>query len=332
MTIDYDTPASQGGESSATGSIDDAEISTTVSADNVDTFGDSIVSADDTKTEVAIDIPDNSTSIPAIGATRSTTKSSNSVNAHSNSSDHPSESIPSDDFSHQSPSIVSDEFFLQCVFCFNEFEKTDANGTCLEPCIITPCGHRFHIECLKKDCELILKKKKEVTFSHIGEQSNPLEHSSTTRPPSTARPQNEEERSRRREKEFLMQCPHPFCKENLTKSWALEKGLIRIEDIQNENHKNENEVLEELNQRLLRQWIANRRRIEFGDPNRENSTQNRGDSTQNRQENGEDALCCCLRNWNICRRVFHLFFCILALALIGILVSMVVACCKWTRR
>jgi len=108
-----------------------------------------------------------------------------------------------DEFLH--PSIVPDEFFLQCIFCFNEFEEPNPNATCLEPSIITPCGHRFHIECLKKDCDVVLEKKNKATTTGQSEESK---------------------------EEPLMQCPHPFCQENISKSWAVENGLIRI---QNEN-------------------------------------------------------------------------------------------------
>jgi len=334
-------PASEARASSPQAAVSDVpavfsqnkEISTTISIDDADIVSDSVSTSDTvTKTEVAIDIPASSScdvqsftneqksiarviSAPVVtddydtksqiannrtppvstSATRSTTSSTNSVNdANSTSTDHPSESAPSDELHH--PSILPDEFFFQCVFCFNEFEEADpmcldvTNGSntvsttkdseskkaasTFEPSIITPCGHRFHIECLRKDCELILKKKKKATTTQHNQ-------------------------------EFLMQCPHPFCHENISKSWALENGLFRMDQIQNENNNendNHNEVLEELNQR-----IVNRRRIELLATNREDIIQRSF----------------FLRNYNTIRRAFHVWFCFLASVMIAIIVFMV---------
>jgi len=85
-----------------------------------------------------------------------------------------------------------------------------------QPTIVTPCGHKFHIGCLRKDMMLKLKQKARktgvdplsTTVESQGQQNN-----------KTAESQKESK------EEPLMQCPHPFCKENLSKSWALSQSL-----------------------------------------------------------------------------------------------------------
>jgi len=319
FTDDYDTSKSHTAES------DDrtATLPTSTSAQSPNvTDADNNIGISATNKISAGDTSEKSIESNTVlrSTTRSDLTSTNSVNdAHSSSTDPaestpsestpsestPSESIPSpskstlsDEFSHsstkpcdhdvlshQSPAILPDEFFLQCVFCFNEFEETDPvyldvkNGsnvdstgketrcttdseskiskqTISDPSIITPCGHRFHIECLKKDCDLVLRQEKKTITT----------------------PQSDESKE-----ELLMQCPHPFCQKNLTKSWALEKGLIiRIDD----------------------------------------NTQNRNDNTE---AEDATRLGFCLRNADTMRRVIHVFLCITGLTMIASIIVIVLA-------
>jgi len=288
--IAIDIPAAQVEDSSATVSRDDT-VGNSVSTESVTT--------DNTKPDVAIHSAASSncksTTSQIASVFSTTTASSNSVIAHSNSADHPSESTPSgstpsnelccpstepsDMPSH--PSVLPDEFYLQCVFCFNEFEEThptclDARNdssvstrkdstesdTIFQPSIITPCGHKFHIECLKKDCDIVLKTKKKATTTRQSEESK---------------------------EEPLTQCPHPFCQKNLSKSWALENGLIHTEAEDARNSTRDTRTI---------------RRIEFEDSN-----------------TNEDS------NFFTMRQVFYIWFCVLGLLLSGVIafVSLVYA-------
>lgn len=136
----------------------------------------------------------------------------------------------------------NDEFFHQCIFCFSEFQKDSNRGypKCVDsqrgtgvaggdsrtsihsstrmesarlskqsqsarmtmsqqPTIITPCGHKFHTECLRKDMKLKLREKaKQTGIDPI------MDHRCSN----------------------LMQCPHPFCDEDIPKIWAIDQGLI----------------------------------------------------------------------------------------------------------
>jgi len=97
----------------------------------------------------------------------------------------------------------------QCEQCTQSEQKSEQSEseefqrisqTLSEPAIITPCGHKFHAECLRKDIMLKLMANVKRTGG------DPL---------------------MRRNPRVYIPCPHPFCKERLElKSWAVEQNLI----------------------------------------------------------------------------------------------------------
>jgi len=138
-----------------------------------------------------------------------------------------------------------DEFSHQCVFCFETFQDdveqlqetyTNQNGKSgkavsakeaasakANTVIITPCGHKFHIACLRKDMTLKLVAKARTTGV------NPLSQGLAEQ----RRNREDQDDQNTEDQQPLMQCPHPFCQENLSKSWALNhnEGKERLIDI-----------------------------------------------------------------------------------------------------
>jgi len=114
---------------------------------------------------------------------------------------------------------LPDEFFLQCMFCLSKFgdvnsaqeesNQNDRMSVSYEPTIITRCGHKFHVDCLKKQIEMRIRQKMQQ------DGVNPLADT--------------EENNRIRN---LMECPHPFCKKKISKKWAKENGFL--ENIESE--------------------------------------------------------------------------------------------------
>jgi len=105
-----------------------------------------------------------------------------------------------------------------------------------EPTIITRCGHKFHVDCLKKHIRLQLRQKMQENGS------NPLADT--------------EENNRQK---FLIPCPHPFCNKKISKKWAKENGFL--EQLEMEMTADENARQAELVARLVR-VLERRRRFE----------------------------------------------------------------------
>jgi len=179
-----------------------------------------------------------------------------------------------------------DEFFHQCIFCFGKFEnerralqnesnrlqhdeskesvstsdtQSDSQSSqqsesdsqrLSDPAIITPCGHKFHIHCLKKDMMLKLIEKVKTTgvdpLADLTDQTRSTDHRI------------------RNAADLLIECPHPFCEQNISKSWAINQGLINTPAFTQEYKRKVERVLAEIRRDRLGRIIQENEALQGG--------------------------------------------------------------------
>jgi len=128
----------------------------------------------------------------------------------------------------------------------NAQNSSEESSELQEPVIITPCGHRFHVECLQRDIEVKLRQK--------AERGDELFISQIL----------SEEQSRENNKCPIMKCPHPFCSKELSKKWAKNNGFLNnigfLQEVKDAAMK-EAEAMAEQNRRVHRRFRMQNRLI-----------------------------------------------------------------------